>query len=312
MYQPGSHLLARLRFRHLQLIAEVERTGSLTRAADALSLTQPALSKSLKEIEDILGFEIYHRSARGLQKTPQGVVLAQGVEVLLKQLQHIHEEAGAANSDASNAGILRLGSSAFIAVGLLPPIIAGITRRIPRISVRITEDNVPRLFEKLISGDLDALICIYSSEIMTSDNAKGLQFEKLYEEPYVVIAPAGHPLTKRSGITWESLSEEPWILTRKPSFARVLVEDRFGQHGIMMPTPICETDGPVTAARLVANGVGISSVPESTAREHLENKSIVMLRVQTPHPAATLGLVYRKTNASHPRIDLLRKELKLA
>ncbi len=308
---PNTHLLARLRFRHLQLISEVERTGSLTRAADALSLTQPALSKALKEIEDILGFEIYHRGARGLQKTPQGLVLAQGINVLLQQLQHIHEEAGAADTDPDIAGILRLGSSAFIAVGLLPPIIARLTSQTPQISVRISEDNVPRLFEKIIAGELDALICLYNSDVMTSKGASDMRFEKLAEEPYVVIAPAGHRLEKQRQVTWQSLAEESWILTRKPSFARVLVEDRFRQHGVMMPMPICETEGPVTAAKLVASGVGISSVPESTAREHLKSKTVSLLHLQTPHPTATLGLVYRMTDAMHPRIASLRSALEL-
>jgi LysR family transcriptional regulator of abg operon len=311
MQTPGHHLLARLRFRHLQLIAEVERTGSLSRAADALSLTQPALSKALKEIEDMLGFAIFHRGSRGLQKTTQGTVIVHGALLLLRELQHVHEEAKAADSNANIAAVLRLGTSAFIAVGLLPPIVSRLTRMVPLVAVRISEDNVPRLFEKLFAGDLDALICLYNSDVMATQAGQEMHFEKLSEEPYVVIAPAGHRLEKARAVTWQTLSEEPWVLTRKPSFARVLVEDSFRQQGVRTPIPLCETDGPVTAAKLVACGVGLSNVPESSARDHLQNKAVSLIRLETPQPNATLGLVYRMTSAEHPRIASLRRALNL-
>src|SRR5690606_38092484 len=149
---------------------------------------------------------------------------AQGVNVILKQFQHIHEEASTAHSHGDNTSILRLGCSEFIAAGLLPPVIARLAQRDPQILIRITESNVPHLFEKLIAGDLDALVCLYSSAIMTSAEASEFQFEKLCEEPYVVIAPAGHPLESQRNITWQALAQERWVITRKPSFARIRVE----------------------------------------------------------------------------------------
>jgi LysR family transcriptional regulator of abg operon len=161
----GDHLLARLRFRHLQLIVEVERTGSLSRAAEALSLSQPALSKSLKEIEGMLNFEIFHRGPRGLQKTPQGALVIQGASLLLRELQHVRAEAEAAGANAGIAAVLRLGTSAFIAVSLLLPIIAQLTGKVPPVAVRVREDSVPRLFEYLHAGRLDALVTLYDSNL---------------------------------------------------------------------------------------------------------------------------------------------------
>ncbi|OWT63618.1 LysR family transcriptional regulator [Candidimonas nitroreducens] len=308
----ANHLLARLRFRHLQLVTEVGRTGSLSRAAIALSLTQPALSKALKEIEDMLGFSIFHRGPRGLQQTEQGAVVVRGAQLMLRELHHMREEADAAASGARAAAVLRLGSSAFIALGILQPIISRLTCMEPPVVVQVTENNVPRLFETLIAGDLDALICLYNSDVMASQAGRDMRFEKLGEEPYVVIAPAGHRLSKARAVTWRRLAEERWVLTRKPSFARVLVEDSFRQHGVTTPIPVCETDGPVTAAKLVANGVGLSSVPASTAQEHVRSKAANLIRLQSPQQTAILGLVYRETSIDHPRIARLREALDLA
>ena len=256
-----SHLLARLRFRHLQLVAEIERTGSLTRAAEALNLTQPALSKALKEIEDMLGFEVFQRGVRGLQKTPQGAVVVNGALLLLRELLHVQAEADAAGVGGDPRAVLRLGTSAFLAVGFLPPVIARLTNLVPPMAVRLREDSVPHLIEALLIGDLDALVTLYNSDVMASTAGREVQFEKISEEQYVVIAPAGHRLARMRSVTWQRLAAEPWVLTLKPSLARVFVEDIFRRHGLEPPLALCETNSPVTNARLVAEGVGVSSVP---------------------------------------------------
>ncbi len=304
-----SHLLARLRFRHLQLISEIERTGSLSRAAEALSLTQPAMSKALHEIEDMLGFEVFHRGARGLQKTPQGRVVVHGAALLLRELMHVHAEAEAAGADGDITAVLRLGTSGFLAVDLLPPVVARLTKLSPPVAVRLREDNVPRLFESLLAGDLDALVTLYNSDVMASTAGREVQFEKIGEERYLVIAPVGHPLSRARAVTWQTLAEQDWVLTVKPSLARVFVEDSFRRHGVAPPAPLCETDGPLTATRMVAAGIGLSSVPESTAQSALRSKAVSLIKVQTPQPTATLGLVYRTAAKDHPRVALLRQAL---
>ena len=175
------HLLTRLRFRHLQLIAEVEPTGSLSRSAEALSLTQPALSKALKEVESMLGFKIFHRGTRGLQKTAQGSVLVHGARLLLRELVHVQAEAEAAGSEGGLAAVLRLGASGFLAVGLIPPVFARLTSRVPPLAVRLREDTVPRLFESLLAGDLDDLITLYNHDVMAGTAGRETRFEKIFE-----------------------------------------------------------------------------------------------------------------------------------
>jgi LysR family transcriptional regulator, regulator of abg operon len=306
-----NHLLARLRFRHLQLIVEVERTGSLSRAAESLSLTQPALSKALREIEDMLGFLVFERGPRGLQKTPQGRVVVQGAALLLRELMHLQAEAEATGADGSLAAVLRLGTSAFLAVGLLPPVIARLAQQLPAIAVRLREDNVPRLFEALLAGDLDALVTLYNPEVMAATVGREIRFERLRDEPYALIAPPGHRLARPRAKPpdWQALSQQPWVLTRRPSLARVLLEDNFHRHGATLPEPLCETDGPVTAAQLVAHGVGLGCVPESTAKDLLAARRIQRIRMVTPPPSATLGLVYRTALGEHPRLASLRAAL---
>jgi DNA-binding transcriptional LysR family regulator len=298
-------LLARLRFRHLQLIAQIERTGSLGRAAVELNLTQPALSKALLELEGMLGFKLYERGPRGLRKTAQGAVLLEGASLLLRELAHVHAEALAAGSEARLAGILRLGTTAFLAVSVLPAVVRRLTQADPPLAVHLHEASAPRLMELLQAGELDALVTIYDAGAIAQAGSRKVRFEPFAEERYVVIAPPDHPLGATRAITWRRLAAEPWVFTRKPSLARRFVEDSFRRHGAEPPLPLCEIDGPLTAVRMVAAGVGVSSVPESTAREAVERGIVRILHLKAPQPGATLGVVYRAAAAGYPHLNAL-------
>ena len=302
-------LLARLRFRHLQMVAEVELAGSLSKAAVKLSLTQPALSKALKEVEGLLGFALFKRSTRGLQKTPQGAIVMRGATLLLKELRHFHAEAEAAGPEGRIAAVLRLGAPAFLAVSLLPTVVARLAAARPPMTVSLYEANVPKLFESLLGGDLDALVTVYNPDAMSRAAGHGVRFEAIGEEDYVVIAPSAHRLARARSVDWRALVDESWVLTRKPSLARVFIEDTFRRHGLQPPAPVCETDSPVTSARMVAEGVGLSTTPISTAREAERSGRIRQVRMKSSPPSATLGLVYRTAAADHPRIAMLRQAL---
>lgn len=306
------HLLARLRFRHLQLIAEIERTGSLSKSAAALNLTQPALSKSLKEVESMLGFPIFSRSSRGLQKTIQGEIVMQGASLLIRELQHIHVEAMSAGRSGQVGGILRLGAPAFLSLTFVPRVVAQLAKATPPLTVSLSENNVPSLVEALAGGTLDALITVYNAEAIATAAHRGVRFEKFAEEPYVVIAHEANPLVRQRKVSWQTLSNERWILTRKPSLARVFVEDSFRSNGLEPPIPLCETTSPVTNAHMVAEGMGVSNVPLVTAREAERNGSVRQVRLESPQPSAMLGLVYRSATASHPRLVALRNAIQQA
>jgi DNA-binding transcriptional LysR family regulator len=233
-------------------------------------------------------------------------VMMHGASLLLRELAHVHAEAEAAGSDGRLAGILRLGTTAFLAVSRLPAVVRHLVARAPPLAVWLHEASAPRLMEKLQAGELDALITIYDADSMAQVINRKVRFEPFAEEHYVVIAPAGHPLAAARAVSWRRLADEPWVFTRKPSLARRFVEDSFRRHGSEAPMPLCETDGPVTAAHMVAAGVGLSSVPQSTAQEAVARGSVRVLQLRVPQPLATLGIVYRAATAGHPQLEALR------
>lgn len=305
-------LAARLRFRHLQIVDMLARTGSLSRAAIGLHVTQPALSKALAEIEQALGFRVFERTPRGLHPTGQGEVVIRASGLMLEELGQMQREARALGPDGRIATLLRLGTPAFLSLTLLPGIVMQLTRETPPVRVSIIEGKVPMLLQALADGSLDALATVYDESAMAYGAQFSLQFEPVAREHYRVIAPPGHRLGGRVPVGWGRLASEPWVLNLPPSLARVFLEASFRRQGIEPPEPVCEADSPVSITRMVASGVGLGLSPESVAREAAANGAVIVLPVRPIPPSATLGLVYRQAGADHPRIDRLRHALRSA
>lgn len=300
-------LLAQLRFRHLLMISELERSGSMRAAAGVLHVTQPALSKSLKELEGAFGFPLFERSARGLRATRQGAVVLRGAAVLIAELDHLQQEARAAMK--TEVTVLRLGAPPLVALAIVPAVLSRLLARDPPVFTELHEHRVPQLFEALFKGELDALLTTYNAAMMSVEGAPRLRYEKFHEEGLVLIAPPGHRLAMARRATWPELAQAAWILPEPSSFVRQMIKASFGRAGIVPPDPVVESTSTVTNVRLVAQGVGITAVPAETMREAEHMGSVARIRI---HPAVApipVALVYRAAAADHPRIALLRAAL---
>lgn len=300
----------RVRFRHLRMLRTVAATGSLRAAAATLHLTQPALSKTLKELEQAFGYGLFTRSVRGLKPTARGEVVLRGAELLLAELDHLRVEADAAVD--SEALTLRLGVPPFVALSTMPDVLHRLLAAARDIRVRLRENRVPQLFDGLLAGELDALLTNHAASLMTRSDASRLRYEKLGEEAFAVIAPAGHPLGRARRVTWSELAHAAWVLPDPNSLLRQTVEDCFVRDGVVPPAPIVESTSPVTNVRLAARGIGVTAVPARVTQEAEEAGAVVRVRVQPPLPAVAVALVYRASASAHPRITRLREALGLA
>lgn len=304
----AEHLISRLRFRHLRLLTELQRGGSLRAAAEALNLTQPALSKALAEIESAFGFPLFVRSARGLKPTDQGAIAIRGAALLLKELAHVQFEATAGEHFAAS---LRIGAPPFVAQGYLPAVLQKLVSRNPPVRVHLLEERVPMLMQALVKGEVDALLTTYPAQ-MPEPGEVALHYEKLFEVQFNIIAPKRHPLLRARSVSWQELSLEPWVLPAQGAMARRVIEDCFIRAGALPPTPIIESASPVTNVELVASGVGLGIAPDVTVIAHAKNLNLVdVVRVKPEVPSGPVALIYR-AGFRNPRVDLFREALGLA
>ena len=298
------HLVARLRFRHLQLLVELRKGGSLRAAAAVFSLTQPALSKALNEIEGAFGYALFVRSARGLTPTPRGEIVIRGAALLLEELAHVSVEASAEPA----VPVLRIGAPPFVAQGYLPAVLAQLLGGDVR--VQLQEERVPLLLQSLLDGRLDALITSYPTE-MPDAAGQALRYEKLFDAEFAVIAPPNHPLARTRQVSWQQLGKERWIMPARTSMLRRMINEMFISEGVSAPVPVIESTNPVTNLGLVTAGLGLSAVPLAILRNAQAVGQVKRVRVHPAIPQGPVALIYR--SAPHnPRLALLRSALGLS
>ncbi|NYT57400.1 LysR family transcriptional regulator [Alcaligenaceae bacterium] len=300
------HLVAKLRFRHLRLLTELQAKGSLRAASQALNLTQPALSKALAEIESAFGFTLFTRTARGLSPTAQGETVLRGATLLLEELSHLRAEALIADRYSAR---IRIGAPPFVAQTYLPGVIEKLVKRELPVRIQLHEDRVPALISALQQGKLDALITTFPLQMMGSD-ADALQYIKLFEVQFAVVAAAAHPLVHTPHIDWARLSEEQWVMPAEGSMGRKLIEDCFTHAGVPVPVPVIESTSPTTSLQFVAAGLGIGMVPDVSLLHHsvLLADSVKQISVVPEPHSSVVALIFRE-GPLNGRVALLKEAL---
>lgn len=299
----AERLAARLRFKHLQLLQALGRGGSLRAAAHAMNLTQPALSKALREIEAAFGVPLFERHARGLAPTERGRVALEGATLLLAQLQHVQQEVAAARP----AVLMRIGAPPFVAHGYLPAVLARITRGDPLVQVALLEERVPTLLRALAAGEVDALVSSYPARIPEDLGAR-IEYEKLFDTAFRVIAPPTHPLAGSRRVGWEALAQQRWVMPAQTTMVRRVLEECFLRAGTAIPPPAVESTSPVTNIELVAHGIGVGVAPEASVRAAVAQGRVAALHVSPAIPRGPVALMWR-AGPVDPRLAALRAAL---
>jgi LysR family pca operon transcriptional activator len=178
----------RIKFRHLQCFLAVAQHASLQKAAQALSITQPAVSKTIKELEDLLKVRLFDRGRRGTQMTQQAEIFATYAEVVVNALQQATDFMAPSKNNAHP--VIKIGATPAMAVSFVPQVLMTLHRRIPDVQVSLLTGNTNYLMEQLRESEFDLVLCRH----LDPEQMVGLSFEYLYADPLVVVVRPGHPL----------------------------------------------------------------------------------------------------------------------
>jgi len=200
------YLEQRLKLRQLRAIDAIATHKSLLKSAQALGMSQPSLTKSLKELEDILGVRLFERHARGVTPTLFSDAVAQTARRILAELGRLDEELDRLSSHSS--GTIALGALPAAASGLLPGALARLKSAHPDIQVRLVQGRTEELLPSLAAGDLDLIV----GRLYEPATPDGFMREVLYEEPITVLARAEHPIFGRPDVTLEDLASYDLVL----------------------------------------------------------------------------------------------------
>ena len=277
----------------LRSFVAVAELGHLTRAADKLHISQPALSAQIKALEDELEVELFERKPSGMVLTSAGKQLVTQAHELLSAAQTLRDHARSFKGQV--AGVVRLGTLSdpqFIRVGEL---LSAAVERYPLIEIQLHHEVSGAAFEKVRDGTLDA--SFYYGEL-THPSVAGI---KLREITYRIVAPAAWQ-ARVEAADWTQIAGEPWIMTPPISTHHQLASTLFREHGIE-PTKVVEADDEFVVSSLVMSGVGMALMREDLAQEKVETGEIYLwkdIRLST-----TLQFIYSREREGDPAIRAL-------
>ncbi len=268
--------------RHLVYFREVARTLHFRRAAEALALAQPALSRQIAQLEATLGVRLFARSRRKVELTPAGRALAERVEPLLRGLAAIPDELRALTG--GQTGQVKVGFTGLAMATVLPGILREFHRRFPKIRLELNESPTSAQLVALAAGEI---ACGFFHPDATTP---GLRTRELLREKNGVLLPADHPLAARAKLRLRDLATVPWVLfprAHNPGFFdRVLAA--FSRAGV---TPrIAEEVWPrANAVGLVRAGLGATFMCPSEASSLPEGVAFRELQGPTPESRLVVG-----------------------
>ena len=261
-----------LNLNHLAIFQAVAEAGSIGGGAARLYISQPAVSKQLKEFEATLGLSLFDRLPKGVRLTAAG-------EQLLVYARRISAAENAAEQALAeirdlHAGKLALGASPTIGNYLLPSLLAEYRRTRPGIEIVLEIANTELIQRKLLDNALDLGL---TEGFVQSDE---LRAEVFAMDQIVVIAAPDHPLAKRTGLTLQQLCHEPCVLREPGSGTRSVIEHMLTQRGLHHATPAMSLGSTEAIKRAVAAGAGISLVSRLAVSSELAAKTLVLLPVE--------------------------------
>lgn len=246
--------------RHLKIFLKVYQTENITRASEALSMAQPAVSRTIQEIETYYGVRLFERTNRRLHVTEAGKHFYTYALHILASFEEL--ERGMRNWD--ELGVLRVGTSVTNGNALLPKVLKQFREAHPNLQIKATVSNGTKLQQALLDNELDFAVI----EGYVHDEA--LCKQEIAPDQLVLIMPPDDPRKDLEAVTLKDFEGDSLILREEGSMGRNLVSQVFELHGLSM-NPTIESVSTQTIIRAVHEGLGVSFLPEQLVQDAIAN-----------------------------------------
>lgn len=274
-----------MEIKHLQYFLEVIHTRSFTHAAENLYITQPALSRIIKSLENEIGTPLFIRSRKELIVTDGGWVLYKYAKEMEKQFRDLQTELG--NLQTLKKGHIRIGLPTVTNSSFFSQLIGSFHHEYPEVTFQLEEDGSRRIEEKVMYDQLD-----FGVMVLPTKN-DGIDYFTFVNESLNVVMPSSHPLSEASEISLEKLKDETFILFNQDFSLRNVVLEACQEAGFE-PKVISETSQLDFIEDMVASGLGITLLPESTSMEL--TSEIQTIPVTDPTIDWNLAIIWKGDN----------------
>jgi DNA-binding transcriptional LysR family regulator len=290
---------ARLRTRHLMLLTAIGENGNIHKAAQMLNMSQPAASRLLRDLEDIVGAELFDRLPRGVRANWYGEAMIRHARMALASLSDAASEIDLLK--AGQTGQVNVGAIAGPAIGFVPRAIAQIVRRKPMIRVQLQVQTSDHLLDALQDGKLDMMV----GRLLDRHDKSSYEYARLAEEPVCAAVRLDHPLLQRHDLDLRELADLPWIVPPVGSDLRNRFDLMFREAGLACPGQIIEAVSTMVIARLVEETDHLAVLPRDVAEYCAARKLISIAPVQLACHMDSYGIVTRKGRLLSPSASMV-------
>jgi LysR family hydrogen peroxide-inducible transcriptional activator len=290
-----------LTLKQLRYFEALAQHGHFGRAAEACSISQPALSMQIREMEAVLGSDLFERGARQVRLTGFGEETLLRAREILRGVEELADMARAARGNLS--GRLRIGVIPTIAPYLLPAIIARLTEANPGLDINLRETVTPKLIRELEEGRLDtAIVALPVSE-------PSLTEVDLFAEDFVLVRPgaeAGKPVPNP-----EKLREMRLLLLEEGHCFRDQALS-FCYAGQAAPRELLDGSSLSTLVQMVGAGIGVTLIPEMAVAVETRSAHVSIARFNGAQPSRRIGMVWRRTSPLSKQLLLVADVVRAA
>lgn len=299
-------LRSNIKLRHLQLLVALDEFRHLGRVSEFLSITQPAVSKTLVEIERMFELQLFVRSTRGTVPTEYGKTVVRFARSVLADYQRTRDEIAAVASGGT--GRTSIGAMVVATPGLLCTALGLLKQRSALTIVSVEEGDLTRLLPRLRVGELDMIVGRLEPGYASPD----LDTEALYSESMCLVARPDHPLSRTAKLTWKQLSEQPWVVPPIWASSRSKLAQMFYKHRLDPPTDIVESASFLVTLEMVRQRSAIGFMARRVAQGLERDGLLRVLRIPVPLEMPAVGILTLRGRAQSPAAKLLLDCLRLS
>ena len=297
---------ARLKTRQLLLLVALAEEGNIHRAAQVLNMTQPAASKLLKDLEDVLEVPLFERLPRGMRPTWYGETMIRHARVVLASLNQAHDEVEAAKR--GQFGRVSVGAITAPGLVLLPPAMALVKQEHPNLHVSVQIETSDVLMERLSQGKIDILV----ARLFAQHDKAELRYEVIAEEPACAVARPGHPLLSESRLDLRDVVGAGWIVPPAGSVLRHRFDLMFQEVGLQGPVNVIETSAMLFTTKMLQQSDMLGVIATDVARYYADHGILAVLPIALPCQMDAFGIITRRDRLLSPGASVMLKAIKAA
>jgi DNA-binding transcriptional LysR family regulator len=297
-------LQARLKTRQLLLLVALDDERNIHRAADQLNMTQPAASKQLKDLEDMLDVSLFERHPRGMTPTSYGEAMIRHSRMALTSLAHAHEDIVALKAGLS--GQVDVGVILAPSIALLPRAIARVKQAAPMLRIGIQMDGSNVLLDRLQRGTLDFMV----ARILEQEDRADLQFEELGDEPVCAVARIGHPMQDAPELALQDIADSGWILSPQGSILRHRFDMMFRRAGLKPPVNVIDASASLIVTSLLQQTDFLHVMPIEMAHYYAQFGMLTILPIDLPCKMDSFGIITRTNQLQSPGAQVLMQAIR--